>query len=78
MSSIKIIATAPHVIQDDKGTPMYMGYVYTVKDTPRIQQFISEGFAAEVKAEEVETPEVSAPSKKPTKTLKDQETDSLT
>ena len=74
MSQLKVLVQTPHVIQSDTGAQMSPGYTYSVKDSPRIQQLISEGDLTVIL--EPETDE-EAPKKSAPKTLKDQATDSV-
>ena len=69
-ATIKVIIQGPHPIFDDEGHSMSPSYVYSVKDTSLIQQYISEGLASVVEEEVAETPQKpSTP-----KNLKSQET----
>ncbi len=75
---IKIMVQGFHPIFDDGGRPMSPGYVYTVKNTDSIQQYIQEGFATEVVVPEAPAKETDESIKKlsVTKNLKSQDTDS--
>lgn len=77
-AKIKIIVQGTHPIFDDEGHSMSASIVYSVSDTPLIQQYISEGFAVEVKNDEKSEPEtlVELPKSLTRNTLKSQETDS--
>ncbi len=76
MSQIKVLVQTPHVIQNDNGNPMSPGYTYSVKDSPRIQQFISEGDLTVISEPDVVANEEPAKKVAP-KNLKDQETASV-
>jgi len=76
MSQLKVLVQTSHVIQDDKGAHMSPGYMYSVKDSERIQQFISEGDLTVILETEVESAEETLKKSAP-KILKNQVTDSV-
>lgn len=48
MSKIDILIQEPSPRYGDKGQPLFPGFTYTVNDTPKIQDLISDGFATDV------------------------------
>ena len=72
MALIDILVSGNHTIFSDEGTPLSPGFEYSVKDTPLIQNYASEGIVAILPAEKVEEDKTE---KKPfTKILTDQAT----
>jgi hypothetical protein len=81
MAKTRVIVQGNNVIFDEDGSQLSPSYEYSVKDSPRIQQYIAEGFVTVVenKTDEKSEVENSETAKKPAtqKNSKDQETDSL-
>jgi hypothetical protein len=72
MANIDIRVSASHTIFGNEGQPLSPGFEYTVKDTPLIQNYASEGIVSIARAEKAEDEKTE---KKPlTKTLTDQAT----
>jgi hypothetical protein len=72
MALIDILVSGPHTIFSDEGNPLSPGFEYSVKDTPLIQKYASEGTVAILSAEKaVEDKTEKKPS---TKFLTDQAT----
>lgn len=69
LSTLKVIVTAAHVVQDNEGHQLIPGFIYDVKDAPVIQQLLEDDSLRVVPTKEEDSAEAVAP--KPAKTTKD-------